>query len=127
MNEHDRSARAESYVLGRMDEMERARAERDMERDPEFLDAVMRLASEIRAAGARRAPTTVAWDNVSEQLSSLPQMANGGEKPAAASIVPGRSPAEHLGPASLGGRRGMILALLLIAAFGLGFVAGRIL
>ena len=43
--EADRMSRAGSYVLGLMDEADRERAERDLEIDPAFRDAVVRSPS----------------------------------------------------------------------------------
>ena len=43
----DRIARAGDYVLGLMNDAERERAERDLEIDPAFRDAVLQLAERM--------------------------------------------------------------------------------
>ena len=48
-SESDRIARAGDYVFGLMNDIERRRAERDLEIDPAFRDAVLRLAERMRA------------------------------------------------------------------------------
>ncbi len=45
--ESDRIARASDYVLGFMNERDRERAERDLEIDPAFRNAVMQLAERM--------------------------------------------------------------------------------
>ena len=46
-SESDRIARAGDYVLGLMNDAERERAERDLEIDPAFRDAVVQLAERM--------------------------------------------------------------------------------
>ncbi|RWF72704.1 MAG: hypothetical protein EOQ34_11225 [Mesorhizobium sp.] len=95
--EGDRIARAGDYVFGLMDERERARAERDLEIDPAFRDAVLRLAERMRA------------------LEPQPIVINKIE----------RKP-YGVGLHSLGGRLGLAIALALAAAFALGYLAGTL-
>ena len=45
--EADKMSRAGSYVLGLMDAAARERAERDLETDAEFRDAVVRIAERL--------------------------------------------------------------------------------
>ena len=47
VSESDRIARAGEYVLGLMNDKDRERAERDLEVDPAFRDAVARLAEQM--------------------------------------------------------------------------------
>ncbi|TIS71215.1 MAG: hypothetical protein E5X00_24365, partial [Mesorhizobium sp.] len=75
--EGDRIARAGDYVFGLMDERERARAERDLEIDPAFRDAVLRLAERMRALEPQGASATASderWQLVQRRLGELPQM-----------------------------------------------------
>jgi hypothetical protein len=75
MNETDRLARAGNYVFGLMDEAERERAERDLERDASFRDAVMEIAERQRLATLGEAPEVEGrWQAVSAQLAGMPQM-----------------------------------------------------
>ena len=48
-SERDYVARAGDYVFGLMNDKERARAERDLEIDPAFRDAVLSLDERLRA------------------------------------------------------------------------------
>jgi anti-sigma factor RsiW len=128
MSDTDRLARAGNYVFGLMDEAERERAERDLERDASFREAVIELAERVRLSKIRANPH--AWDAVSAALSALPQMQprNGEPKPPTLAKA-ANQPAPPL-PALLDrmGRRdalqiGLILAGL-IAAFTLGYLVG---
>ena len=75
MNETDRLARAGNYVFGRMDEAERERAERDLERDASFREAVLEIAERERLARLGETPETDGrWRAVSAQLADMPQM-----------------------------------------------------
>jgi len=132
-SESDRIARAGDYVFGLMDERERARAERDLEIDPAFRDTVLRLAERLRAFDppeAAVAPSDARWELVQKRLAELPQM-----RPAAAGDSAPERPEpvvirglEHrpygIGLHSLGGRRGFVIALALLAAFALGYLVG---
>ena len=68
-------ARAGDYVLGLMDEDERRTAERDLETDPAFRDAVARFASQMhkldRTAASEPLPTTSSASSVSRARASL--------------------------------------------------------
>ncbi|MVA98097.1 hypothetical protein GN330_12675 [Nitratireductor sp. CAU 1489] len=122
-SDSDRMARAGDFVMGRMNEAERERAEKDLERDPAFRDAVMRFAQRLRgpaADGAR--PRGDVWRAVHANIADLPQMraaSPAGFVPAEAPPGPGAS--AH----ALGGWRGVAVATCLAAAFGIGLVAGR--
>lgn len=132
--EGDRIARAGDYVFGLMDERERARAERDLEIDPAFRDTVLRLAERMRAlepAGASNAASDQRWQLVQRRLGELPQMRLAGLTDAEAKPQPivihrlERKP-YGVGLHSLGGRLGFVIAMALLAAFALGYLAGTL-
>ncbi|RWM11952.1 MAG: hypothetical protein E5X80_23530 [Mesorhizobium sp.] len=133
-SEGDRIARAGDYVFGLMDERERARAERDLEIDPAFRDAVLRLAERMRAldpAGPSNAAPNERWNLVQRRLGELPQMRLAGPSSSEAQPQPimihrlERKP-YGVGVHSLGGRLGLVIALALLAAFALGYLAGTL-
>ena len=133
MNREERMARAGDYVLGRMDAAERERAERDMEIDAEFRHCVALLAERMQAFHGRPAQSPaedIAWEEVAARLAALPQMA--GEDgirppPVPTHIRPRHADRSAIAPRpwQLGGWRGTALALALVLACGLGFLAGR--
>lgn len=133
-SESDRVARAGDYVFGLMNDRERARAERDLEIDPAFRDAVLRLAERLRAfdpAGAEARDDR--WEQVTQRLAELPQMQTrlagiptpGTEAPPPMIHRLERKP-YGVGLHSLGGRLGFVIALALVAAFALGYLAGTL-
>ncbi|TIQ38547.1 MAG: hypothetical protein E5X48_01375 [Mesorhizobium sp.] len=131
--EGDRIARAGDYVFGLMDERERARAERDLEIDPAFRDAVLWLAERMRAAdpaGASKASSDERWQLVQRRLGELPQMRLAGlsESEAKSPVVINKIERKPYGVGvhSLGGRLGFVIALALLAAFALGYLAGTL-
>ncbi|WFP65046.1 MULTISPECIES: hypothetical protein [unclassified Mesorhizobium] len=132
-SEGDRIARAGDYVFGLMDERERARAERDLEIDPAFRDAVLWLAERMRAAepaGASEASSDERWQLVQRRLGELPQMRLAGlsESEAKSPVVINKIERKPYGVGvhSLGGRLGFVIALALLAAFALGYLAGTL-
>lgn len=152
----DRIDRAERYVLGLMDDEERERAERDLEVDPAFREAMVEMADRMHVFN--RAPAAGetqpdAWRLVKERIAAMPQMraaetdwkaqsgrtAPDGEAPPDKPVAFGRRRSDRLhamtapetpprrvgmGLHSVPGRRALALALALIAAFALGYVAG---
>ncbi|AZO61243.1 hypothetical protein EOA75_10560 [Mesorhizobium sp. M1A.F.Ca.IN.022.07.1.1] len=132
--EGDRIARAGDYVFGLMDERERARAERDLEIDPAFRDAVLRLAERMRALEPQGASATASderWQLVQRRLGELPQMRfagldKGDAKPQPIVINKIERKPYGVGLHSLGGRLGLAIALALAAAFALGYLAGTL-
>ena len=56
MTDGDRMERAGNYVLGLMDDSERERAERDLEIDPSFRDAVVEIAERMHVFDRTAAP-----------------------------------------------------------------------
>ncbi|OHV83017.1 hypothetical protein [Mesorhizobium sp. ORS 3428] len=131
-NEGDRIARAGDYVFGLMDERERARAERDLQIDPAFRDAVLKLAERMRALDTvGPSASDDRWKFVQRRLAELPQMRlaglNGSEtQPPPVVINKIERKPYGVGLHSLGGRLGVVIALALLAAFALGYLAGTL-
>jgi hypothetical protein len=149
----DRMDRAGRYVLGLMGDEERERAERDLEIDPAFRNAMMEIAERMHvfdhmpASGQTTGqPAGKAsedgWRLIKEKIDAMPQMR---AAPAVESTQPepqvtfGRrrsdkkhgeivpqTPAKSVGTGlhSVPGSRVLVLAFCLIAAFALGYVAG---
>jgi anti-sigma-K factor RskA len=126
IDEGDRLARAGHYVLGLMDDEERERAERDLERDGAFRDAVLSIAERMHVLDAGAAPDG-RWQAISERIAQMPQM-----RGAAPAAVPSETPQlggpqtalRRIGLLSFPGWRTAIVAASLIAAFALGYAAG---
>jgi len=133
-SESDRVARAGDYVFGLMNDRERARAERDLEIDPAFRDMVLRLAERLRALDpAVPEGRGKRWELVTQRLTELPQMqarlagiaAPRTDQPPVMIHRLERKP-YGVGLHSLGGRLGFVIALALVAAFALGYLAGTL-
>ncbi|WP_137932846.1 hypothetical protein [Mesorhizobium comanense] len=130
-SESDRIARAGDYVLGLMNDAERERAERDLEIDPAFRDAVVRLAERMHVFDRAGKPAGLPdehWKLVTQRLGELPQMRSVGledARPAPAIRSLSRRP-HVVGLHALGGRRGFAIALGLIIAFALGYLTARL-
>lgn len=128
----DRIARAGDYVLGLMTDAERERAERDLEIDPAFRDAVLQLAERMHMFDRAEKPGGLPanhWELVTQRIAELPQMRSVGlgndAKPRPVIRGLSRSP-YGVGVHSLGGRRGFVVAIVLIAVFALGYLVGRL-
>jgi anti-sigma factor RsiW len=124
-SDSDRMARAGDYVLGLMDDRERQRAERDLALDPAFRDAVVRLAERMHVFDrSRPSDGEERWRLITRRIAEMPQMhldgphTDGLKRP----VIPGRPP-YAIGLRVLGGRRGLLTALALVAAFVLGYIA----
>lgn len=78
-------ARAGNYVLGLMEESDRQRAERDLEIDPAFRDAVLRVAERMHLLDLNpaRAVEPGFWPAVATRIGELPQMRTAAHSPAA--------------------------------------------
>ncbi|MBX3583046.1 MAG: hypothetical protein KF810_14240 [Rhizobiaceae bacterium] len=156
--------RAARYVLGLMDHDERERAERDLEVDPAFRDAMLTVAKRMQVFGSNRQTDAVAsaarhdpWRQIKDRIDAMPQMRP--VEPSAA-LRPGTQPVfaedrqkrdiperqatfgrrksdfykmpvslpeqevTRVGLHSAPGRTALALAIALIAAFALGYVAG---
>ena len=123
----DRMARAGDYVLGLMNEAERERAERDLEIDPAFRDAVMQLAERMHVFSRAETPDADdRWKQISERLAGMPQMHAADDGRAATPVIRRLDrPAHGIGLHGTPGRRSLFVALGLIAAFALGYLAGK--
>ena len=80
-SEGERMARAGDYVIGLMSDRDRERAERDLEVDPAFRDAVMALAERMRlfdrsAIGENDGEDR--WRQIAQRIAALPQMRRSG-------------------------------------------------
>ena len=127
----DRIARAGDYVLGLMNDAERERAERDLEIDPAFRDAVLQLAERMHMFDRAEKPGGLPanhWELVTQRIAELPQMRSvglDGSKPTPVIRSLERRP-YGVGVHSLGDRRGAVIAIVLIAVFALGYLAGKL-
>lgn len=128
--EGERGKRAGDFILGRMDEAERERAERDLEFDPAFREAVIRLADEMRLFDRVEAPADgERWKRIAARIAELPQMrlATGDGH---ASPRPPVKPLDRrpvgMGLHALPDRRAFFVALGLITAFALGYLVGKL-
>lgn len=80
VSDAERMARAGEYVLGRMNDRERERAERDLETDARFRAAVVAVAERMRyfSSGrgdpARAAAAEAMWAGLAARLAALPHM-----------------------------------------------------
>jgi hypothetical protein len=133
--ERDRIKRAGSYVLGLMDDDERERAERDLELDPAFRDAVLQMAERAHVFDLGDNDSSHAdegWNSVLQRISGLPQM-QGAARDAGGNFAPVGAPVSTLGrnvPDSgfhaTEKRRGLIVAIGLILMFALGYLVGKL-
>lgn len=137
MTSQERIARAGDYVLGLMDEADRARAERDLTIDPEFREAVWSFSQRLEAID-RTAPQETAggdlWSRIAADVAGTTQqtrleLVQSDMEAAGASLTP---PDRHgaLGlkrPLSgyFRGARGTALAATMLAACALGYVVGQ--
>lgn len=132
-NEADRLSRAGNYVLGLMNEAERERAERDLERDASFRDAVLNVAERMRLVGAgamQKGEPDERWRMISARLGELPQMR--GIVPnieASLAIRPkararGLARVLEVAASFLPSKKGAAIMLLVLATFGIGYAAG---
>lgn len=136
MNPRDRMTRAEDYVFGLMNEQERARAERDMQVDPEFREYVSVLAERLRRLHRARQASSVAdtdWNEITQRLTHMPQMSGNdvgarmaemglqSPDPEAKGVLRVRRP----GAQQLAGWKGTVIAMALAAALVAGYVVGQ--
>ena len=146
MTEADRMKRAGNYVLGLMDDTERERAERDLEIDPSFRDAVVEIANRMHMFDRTTAPDKTpndGWKRLKDHIAGMPQMraAAPPEPPVEPEppvtfgrrrsdarrdniVAPAAPKATPIAPHSVPNRRAMVIAAGLIAAFALGYFAG---
>lgn len=134
--EPDRIARAGNYVLGLMDDAERDRAERDLEIDPDFRDAVIDIAERMHMFDVAVAPedtTDGLWKAIAARIADMPQMRpafeTGDWSRRAAETTPigaNRKVSQPVGTiAGLSPRRlAAFMVAGLLAAFAAGYLAG---
>ena len=125
--EADKMSRAGSYVLGLMDAAARERAERDLETDAEFRDAVVRIAERLHLIDlGPAAPPAAAdqWKLLAQRISEMPHMQPPGARPVR-TLDAGEPVAVGRGLHAVPSRRAAIMALALIAAFAAGYLAAR--
>ena len=75
--EGDRMERAGRYVLGLMGDEERERAERDLEIDPAFREAMMEIAERMHVFDRMTSSDDSArddWRQIKEKIDAMPQM-----------------------------------------------------
>jgi hypothetical protein len=125
-----RIARAGDYILGLMNDAERERAERDLEVDAAFRDTVMQMAERMHVFD--RAPSGNdhsgdRWKLIAGRIAELPQMQFTGVDRITKKPIIGSTPLRPIGISlhALWDRRALAVALGLILAFGLGYIAGR--
>jgi anti-sigma-K factor RskA len=127
IDEGDRLARAGHYVLGLMNEEERERAERDLERDGAFREAVLGMAERMHVLDISPVPDG-RWREISQRIAEMPQMRGVPTAVAVPSeplqIVDPQMDIRRIGLHSAPGWRAAIVAASLIAVFALGYVAG---
>ena len=120
--ESDRLSRAGSYVLELMGEADRERAEHDLEVDPAFREAVLRVAERLhrielpQTQGAQHGR----WHRIAMHIAGLPQMRGLADAPQ----MPQSSNVERAGrtPSATSARVALVAALCLIAAFAAGYL-----
>jgi anti-sigma-K factor RskA len=115
--EADLVTRAGSYVLGMMEESDRQRAERDLEIDPAFRDAVLRVAERMHLLDLNPTDATQSdfWKTVSARIGDLPQMPTREQQSVRSKI-----------PASATDPNACMLTALLAAACLAGYVTGLV-
>lgn len=132
--EPDRIARAGNYVLGLMDDAERDRAERDLEIDPAFRDAVISIAERMHMFDITAPPEDTSdglWKTIAARIADMPQMRPAfeiGDRPAqAAEATPiGGLASQPAGTVAglLPRRLAAFMAAGLLAAFAAGYLTG---
>ena len=123
-SEGERLSRAGNYVLGLMSAVDRERAERDLEIDPAFRDAVVRVAERMRVldfAPQKELSPAEQWKAITARIGEMPQMRGRAEKPATVSA--GKVDTVGRGPHSVPSRQALVYAVSLIAAFVAGYLA----
>lgn len=121
--ESDRLSRAGSYVMGLMDEADRERAEHDLEVDPAFREAVLRVAERLhrielpQTQGAHPAD----WKRIAMHIAGLPQMRGLADAPPQ-ELLPPEVEAVGRAPKATPARVALAAALCLIAAFAAGYL-----
>jgi anti-sigma-K factor RskA len=124
--EGDRLSRAGSYVLGLMNATDRERAERDLELDPAFRDAVLEAAERMRVLDVVPEKTldpAERWQAVAAHIGTMPQMQGLVEAPRTIALAD-KPRSVGQGLHAVPTRRALVFAISLIAAFAAGYLAG---
>lgn len=129
--EPDRMARAGNYVLGLMNADDRERAERDLEIDPAFRDAVVDIAARMRIIDLGPAPgadTAGQWKQLARRIAEMPHMRSvetpSAPTPSGRSSAPPLAEAAGRRPHAAPSWRIAALVACVIAAFAAGYLAG---
>jgi anti-sigma-K factor RskA len=120
-------SRAGSYVLGLMSDAERERAERDLEVDAEFRDAVVRIAERLHLIDLtppHEPGSADRWKSLAQRIGDMPHMRLPRAEPTAAPH-PGKPAPIGRGLHAVPSRRAAALAIALIVAFVAGYLAAR--
>jgi anti-sigma-K factor RskA len=124
--EPDRMTRAGNYVLGLMNDTDRDRAERDLEIDPDFRDAVVRIAERMHMFDL--APPEDAsdglWRAIAERITNMPQMRPAMSADTTSARPPAPFPAADSPRQAAAHRSRILVVSALIAMFALGYLAG---
>jgi anti-sigma-K factor RskA len=124
-SDSDRYGRAGDYVMGRMEPAERERAERDLERDPQFREAVLRLSERIRRSDV--VADKELWRAVEAGLGDLPQMRTAiAATPSSLAKTRRRTDSSVAPSQPQTGWKGALLVAGLALACGASYVAGDI-
>jgi anti-sigma-K factor RskA len=120
-------SRAGSYVLGLMNDTDRERAERDLETDAEFRDAVVRIGERLHLIDLtppHEQDAADRWKLLAQRIGEMPHMRPGIGTPAETLKTRKPTPIGR-GLHAVPSRRAAALAIALIAAFAAGYLAAR--
>jgi anti-sigma-K factor RskA len=137
----NRMTRAGNYVLGLMDDHDRERAERDLEIDPAFRDAVVALAERMHVFDKVPAAEQAAngdWRRLTQHIADMPQMHSRGpdessaalgrrrsDKPRHTAVTSAAPKPRRIALNSVVGWRAALMAASLVAAFAAGYLGGE--
>lgn len=120
-------SRAGSYVLGLMNDTDRERAERDLETDAEFRDAVVRIGERLHLIDLtppHEQDVADRWKLLAQRVGEMPHMRPG--IGASAETLEARKPTPiGRGLHAVPSRRAATLAIAVIVAFAAGYLAAR--
>jgi anti-sigma-K factor RskA len=119
-------ARAGNYVLGLMNDADRDRAERDLEIDPDFRDAVVRIAERMHIFDLPppEDASDSLWKAIAERIANMPQMRPALSADTTSARPPVPFPAADSPRQAAAGWSRILVASALIAVFALGYLAG---
>lgn len=125
--EGERLSRAGNYVLGLMSDADRARAERDLEVDPAFRDAVLSIAERMHAldfAPQKDIDPAERWRQIAERIGELPQMRRARSADDAATAAGAKVKLVALQAADVPLIRNRVVVAALLLAVLVGYAAG---